>query len=121
MKKLILIPMIIVVSFITGMAVQRPHKPPTVITVTGALKGTKPGYVKVGEYNVHTNTITIDTMHARRQGLTYEKVLNHEMTHYRQHRDHPIYSTIIEILYKDDYEHNPLEIEARKAQNNPEA
>lgn len=121
MKKLILIPLIIVISFITGMDVQRPHTPPTVITVTGALKSDKPGYVKSGEYNAHTNTITIDTMHARRQGLTYEQVLAHEMTHYRQHRDHPILSTVIEVLYKNDYEHNPLEIEARKAQNNPEA
>lgn len=114
MKKLILILLMITISFITGMVVQRPQTQPTVITVTGALKSNRPGYIRSGEYNAHTNTITIDTMHARRQGLTYEQVLAHEMTHYRQHRDHPILSTVIEVLYKNDYEHNPLEQEARE-------
>lgn len=112
MKKLIVPAIFLIILLppaVTGLQ-RRPTTPPTVIVKAGWLPG------KAGEYNVKTNTIKIDTMHARQAGYTVDQVLAHEMTHYRQHRDRPIRSTIIEILYKNDYENNPLEREARKCQ-----
>lgn len=109
MKKLIipaLILIILIPPVITGLQ-RRPATPPTVIIKAGWLPG------KAGEYNVKTNTIKIDTMHARQAGYTVDQVLAHEMTHYRQHRDHPILTTIQELYIP--YKYRPIEREARNA------
>lgn len=116
-KIVVIIGIVLMALFIVkAVMVQRqPKESPAVITVKpGSLKSEVKGNVTLACYDHKTNTIYLDEFYIRRSDYTKDQVLAHEMVHFNQWQNHPVWCALNHLL---PYQIRPIEKEAQKISN----